>query len=445
MDWYHFEMMEEVNKNGMALSAVSPYLITKRVVMSAVRQNGMALQYAPGRSKDDKEVVMAAVRQNGFALQYASDRLKDDIDIVASSVQKDGYALKFASVRLQMDESIISFAVQQNGYALQFSKKINRTSGRLNQYSSKPITLLAVQQNGLSLRYIINKSDKEVVMTAITNNVDALAFASPELRNDKEVVLFAVEKNIHALQFASDGMKNDKEIITIAVKKNAADRIGDCPIFNYASAALKNDKAFVMELLRIEGVNILRYLSDALKNDKEVVMKSLEFDGRVLEYASDELRNDKEVVMFAVQVEYHGEDYALYYASDALQNDKEVVMASVNNEALSYIVASEALRADPEVACTAIQKMKEMDELRYLDQLLENIPTSLDENDQFIQCMVDHKIPPLEREKLKSHMMQRVQFQKQATRPGPFNKTRTNKLINAFLGGTRKRYNLRLK
>ena len=58
-------------------------------------------------------------------------------------------------------------------------------------------------------------------------------------------------------------MKNDKEIIKIAVQKNAADKIGHCPIFNYASSALKNDKAFVMELLQIEGVNILKYVSDA--------------------------------------------------------------------------------------------------------------------------------------------------------------------------------------
>lgn len=206
-----------------------------------------------------------------------------------------------------------------------------------------------------------------------------------------------------------------------------------------------------MELLQMGNVYILKYVSDALKNDKEVVMKSLEVDGAVLEDASESLQNDKEVVMFAVQVPYHGEDYALYYASNALQNDKDVVMASINNNGPSYELASEALRADPEVACMAIKKIREeMDKTPQhaemdLESFIESAPLSLDKNDQFIQCMVDHKMPPIQREPLKSHMMDRLRFQKQATRPGPFNKTRTNKLINSFLGGKTRRYNLCLK
>ena len=263
-------------------------------------------------------------------------------------------------------------------------------------------------------------------------------------------MLFAIEKDWRALEYAPDELKDDKEIITIAVKKYAVNS-GINLAFNFASPALKNDKAFVMELLQMGNVYILKYVSDALKNDKEVVMKSLEFDGAVLEDASDALKNDKEVVMFAVQVEYYGADPALYFASEALQNDKDVVMASINNYGPSYECASEALRADPEVACMAIKKIREeMDKTPqhaegFLELFIEHAPTSLDKNDQFIQCMVDHKIPPLEREPLKSHMMDRLRFQKQATRPGPFNKTRTNKLINSFLGGKTRRYNLCLK
>ena len=40
------------------------------------------LKYASDRLKDDKDVVMTAVKNNGFAIQYASDRLKNDIEVV---------------------------------------------------------------------------------------------------------------------------------------------------------------------------------------------------------------------------------------------------------------------------------------------------------------------------------------------------------------------------
>jgi hypothetical protein len=62
------EMLEEVKKNGMALSVMLKPLMNKKIVLAAVYQNGMALQYAPEELQNDKEVVMAAVRQNGFAL-----------------------------------------------------------------------------------------------------------------------------------------------------------------------------------------------------------------------------------------------------------------------------------------------------------------------------------------------------------------------------------------
>ena len=46
------------------------------VVMEAVQQNGLALQYASEEMKGNETIVMAAVKQYGFALRHASEEMK---------------------------------------------------------------------------------------------------------------------------------------------------------------------------------------------------------------------------------------------------------------------------------------------------------------------------------------------------------------------------------
>ena len=52
----------------------------RRIVLAAVTKDGMNLKHpAVGKLINDKEVVMAAVRNNRMALEYASKDLKKDI------------------------------------------------------------------------------------------------------------------------------------------------------------------------------------------------------------------------------------------------------------------------------------------------------------------------------------------------------------------------------
>ena len=67
----------------------------KEVVLTAVKQNGMALQFVPiinkpGRFwgiksdsglRSDKDVVITAIKQNNQAFQFASEKLRDNYNI----------------------------------------------------------------------------------------------------------------------------------------------------------------------------------------------------------------------------------------------------------------------------------------------------------------------------------------------------------------------------
>jgi hypothetical protein len=48
--------------------------------LRAVRNNGLALQFANDRLKDENNIVLEAVRNNGLALEFASTRVIEKLD-----------------------------------------------------------------------------------------------------------------------------------------------------------------------------------------------------------------------------------------------------------------------------------------------------------------------------------------------------------------------------
>ncbi len=70
--------------------------------MVAVKHDGLALNFADKSFKKDREVVLAAVQQYGLALEYAHESFKDR-EIVLAAVQQDGLALRYADETLKKD------------------------------------------------------------------------------------------------------------------------------------------------------------------------------------------------------------------------------------------------------------------------------------------------------------------------------------------------------
>jgi uncharacterized protein with ParB-like and HNH nuclease domain len=67
-----------VNKDGMCIKYVSDRLkySDKELIIAAVTNNGMALQWIPATWKNDEEVVRAAISNNYLALQHASPEMR---------------------------------------------------------------------------------------------------------------------------------------------------------------------------------------------------------------------------------------------------------------------------------------------------------------------------------------------------------------------------------
>jgi uncharacterized protein YdeI (YjbR/CyaY-like superfamily) len=69
----------------------------------------------------DKQVVLAAVAQDGLALQFAAEALRADKEFMLAAVAQNGRALYFAAEALRADKQVVLAAVTQNGLALQYA------------------------------------------------------------------------------------------------------------------------------------------------------------------------------------------------------------------------------------------------------------------------------------------------------------------------------------
>ena len=167
----------------------------KKYVLNRVKESGLRIKTYKN-FYNDFEVILTAVKSNGFALNYASDRLKDNKEIVLEAVKNNGMALKWVSPRLQNDKDVVLEAIKNDGWAL--------------KYASDKF-----------------KDNKELILIALKDEGLALEFVSDRLCNDEEVVLEAVKQNPKAINFASDKFKSEKEIMQKNNKKYLFEELED--------------------------------------------------------------------------------------------------------------------------------------------------------------------------------------------------------------------------
>ena len=131
-------------------------IINRNQVLDFVTRNGFNLQYVSLEFQNENhEIVLAAVNNIGLALEYASPELQNDREIVLAAVNNIALSLEFASPELQNDREIVLTAIKQNSYALQYvdqnlhnywNNKKNYLLSRdisnniLNEYFTKSIT-----------------------------------------------------------------------------------------------------------------------------------------------------------------------------------------------------------------------------------------------------------------------------------------------------------------
>jgi len=334
-------VLEAVKQDWQALNWASEELLGDvAFMMEAVKQNWQAMQHASVELKGDASILMEAVQQNGAALYHASEELKGDASFMMEVVKQAGLALYFASDDLKGEASIVLEAVKQNGQALNFA------SAELQGDAS--IVLEAVKQDGQALCHASEelKGDALIVLEAVKQDGQALPHASEELRGDASIVLEAVKQNGYALKCASVELQGDALIVLEAVKQTWI-------ALQFASAELKGDASIVLEAVKQDGY-ALKCASVELQGDASIVMEAVKRNGPLLalEYASAELQADASIVMEAVKQN----GLALKYASKELRGDSSIVLEAVKQNGLALRFASAELQGDASIVLEAVKQ-----------------------------------------------------------------------------------------
>lgn len=103
------EIIDFVSKNWRYLSdpKCKEYIDDYDVVLAAVRQNGLAIQFASGILKLNYDLCMEAVKQNGLALKVVADAVKDIPEICVEAINNNILAYDLCSDITLTDEQVL--------------------------------------------------------------------------------------------------------------------------------------------------------------------------------------------------------------------------------------------------------------------------------------------------------------------------------------------------
>jgi hypothetical protein len=209
------------------------------------------------------------------------------------------------------------------------------------------IVMAAVKQNGNAIAYASDnlKRTREIILAALKTD-DVFKILPPDIRANREYLLRAV--TTHSPQFYQNlqpaALRNDDDVVmayisgienaTSSKKKfrdvppqfrsnpkfvlAAATRLSDS-LVDVTDPTLLVNRNFAINCIQANW-GTLRYFP-AFQDDKEVVSQAIAINGIALRNASPRLKQDREFVIRAIRQN----SQALYSASDELKNDEAIV------------------------------------------------------------------------------------------------------------------------
>jgi hypothetical protein len=140
-------------------------MTNREIVLADVNTDGLFLKKYP-EFQDDYEIVMSAVIQNGLALQYVNQNLKCNSDVIITAMNQNVYDFDFIPNKVYGDVKIMHEIVKIDGFALRYASDDIR--------GNREIVIDAIKQEPFSLRYVTNKlhEGREIVQMAVKQLYD---------------------------------------------------------------------------------------------------------------------------------------------------------------------------------------------------------------------------------------------------------------------------------
>lgn len=327
----------------------------KKFMLAAIKQDAYVFLLAGNELKNDKDLALAAIIQNEHILLHLNENLKKDQEFILSASKQNSkvlaQALKFGDKTLKSNKNFMLSAVTQSGLALQYADD--------DLKKDKDVVLAAVTQDGSALQYAddSHKKDKDVALAAVTQNGSALQYADTSFKKDKDVVLAAVTQDGLALQYANHsglikdyGIDEYKKIVLAAIKQNEE-------AMEYAHNRLQKNKKFLLHAVQVNGL-VFTHLDDDFGFDQDLLIPAILQNGLLL--ADIDVGDDTELPLLATEQNID----ALDFVDDKLFQDDEFL------DGLLDI----AQKTDSQNQCKIFQNIVERSDFRTsgTNSLLEN-------------------------------------------------------------------------
>jgi hypothetical protein len=369
-----------VRQNGLALQYAIPQYkngsdMAHMIQEEAIKQNPSALRYASLERRSNLGFVWRAVRRKGRALQWASENLQANRELVMDAVADDASALEFASVELQADEEVRATAARQ----LRYDAPAEPMIGALSYVRIAPTGAYTPSMNDEGVALVLERidaSDAEAACRAAAswvattpNHADS-AYRVHEAWEELARRVYGPPAILPVLdseprgQFYSlcermrmyrDGTyrisypasPNDpkvKAFVRAAMKFQPR-------AFADADVSLKRDNAFVLSVVRENGERILYCTSyPNIIDDPEIIYAASRTYPVALDRASQRLQQDRAFVIRCIKQNTK----CLMWAKHFNDTDEGVVISAVEMDGMALDWAGPSMCRNPRVVIAAV-------------------------------------------------------------------------------------------
>ncbi len=282
----YFSMLENTRWVDDGLDEYSEHNDDYNIVATAVKRNGLQLEYASDELKDDKTIVTLAVISDGISLEYASDRLKNDLSIVTFALEEDFRAIFYVGSELLKDEEVFKYLFKIPRVIEYYCSKYSCDRWLLGRFMS-------INPDSYKFASKDIKSDYSYTKSIIKNHGLVLEHVIPMFKDDDDIVIAAIKNNPSAIQYASDRLKNDHKIVEIALQN------GNLAVLKYLHPSFANNKPLILKSIG-KLTTTLIYLGRVLRSDLDIIIAAVKMNGNILKELGSSFRENIEIVKAAI-------------------------------------------------------------------------------------------------------------------------------------------------
>ncbi|HCA89191.1 MAG TPA: hypothetical protein DEO98_02360 [Legionellales bacterium] len=376
-----------VSNNGLLLQYITPEQQNMAMVLAAINQDNRALEFAkiPNFNEEMlasdlgqqfKEAVIACLESKGMRLQFVHPLLLRDKQVRLTAVRQDGKALEYIPEKYQ-DIATVLAAIEQNRGAIQWAKIPNFDEKMLasdlgQQFRQAVIACLKIDGSllGSLLERLppLLRTDMSVKFAAVYHTKDirniftsakdeeelAITIASHHPWNLVDEKLFRYQYNNKVLLAAALNKNRqceieipkeirdqlDKRLLDILKIKNYERRKAQCVAYYCATYNLTTMNEYTDTVLR--QPILIQFMPDELFNDYEIVEEILQYDGSLIRFMPAHICDDLRYALMAVSITPD----ACMYLNDTIKNNNMIIHLATlpaNQRATQFKLYIEAL------------------------------------------------------------------------------------------------------